>query len=98
MPAYRPPVFDGEDARAVHSPRGGVRERRRSNVLGVMRCAEVERVCRDEKSGASTIRRSGDEVQSAFKTILRGKNLCSRLQTADLWVYYRCSENVMEFR
>ncbi len=26
VPAYQPPVFDGEDARAVQSPRGGVRE------------------------------------------------------------------------
>jgi hypothetical protein len=24
--AYRPPVLDGEDARAVQSPRGGVRD------------------------------------------------------------------------
>lgn len=26
VPAYQPSVFDGEDARAVQSPRGGVRE------------------------------------------------------------------------
>jgi hypothetical protein len=25
VPAYHPTVFDGEDARAVQSPRGGVR-------------------------------------------------------------------------
>ena len=27
VPAYQPAMFDGEDARAVKSPRGGVREK-----------------------------------------------------------------------
>ena len=33
VPAYHPTVFDGEDARAVQSPRGGVRERRTFNLF-----------------------------------------------------------------